>query len=149
MVKVQIERPEPGKGIGRIAKIDRNAPDFETVFEEEDADPLGAVEYDENDLEASAEREMTELVRQIKAEKKAQYDRFRVGRDPDYYVVVCFQSHDQRDEFLQKSGWAPEGERFVNGLDVCRRLGLDVAPISLEPLPQRGKPRKYSREEVL
>jgi hypothetical protein len=155
MAKVQIEKPEKQERPqidhpqGRIVRRKRTDPDFDTVFEEEDGDPLAGVDYDENDLEASADREMTELVRQIKADKQAKHERFRIGRDPDYYVLVCFQSRDQRNEFLQKSGWAPENTQFVNGLDVCRRLGVDVKPIPLEPLPQRGKPHKYSREEVL
>lgn len=154
MAKIKIKRPESGQERPKIAlvkpqKHGKNAPDFDTLFEWDGGDPLEAVEYDEDDPEGSADAEMTELVRQIKAEKRAQYDRFRVGRDPRYYVVVCFQSHDQMEEAVQKLGWDVRWGRFVNGLDVCRQLGVDVAPIELEPLPQRGKPHLYSREEVL
>lgn len=133
---------------GKVKKFDKHAPDFETIFED-DGDPLEAVEYDENDLEISAGNEMSEIVRQIKEEKKAQYERFRIGRDPHYYLMLCFQSHDQRDEFVLKSGWDATDGRFVNGLDVARELGLGVEPIPLEPLPQRGKPHLYRNEEVL
>lgn len=131
-----------------VAKFDPTAPDLETIFED-DGDPLEAVEYDENDLEASSDNEMTEIVRQIKAEKKAQYERFRIGRDPHYYLIVCFQSTDQRDEFAHKAGWDTVDGRFVNGLEVSKKLGLDVAAIPLKPLPQRGKPHLYRSEEVL
>jgi hypothetical protein len=60
-----------------------------------------------------------------------------------------FQSREQRDEFAQKVGWATTYDTFVNGLDVARELGIEIQPISLEPLPQRGKPHLYRREEVL
>lgn len=145
--KVQIERPT-GLRRARVQKIDRNAPDLETVFED-DGDPLEAVEYEPGDIQTNADLEMSEIVAQIKAEKKAQYERFRTARDPNYYLVVCFQSHEQRDEFVQKAGWATVYDTFVNGLDVARALGLDVEPIPLEPLPRRGKPHLYTSKEVL
>ena len=149
MAKVTLNKPAQGERVRpMLKKRGRREPDFDTMFEDE-GDPLEAVEYDANDLETSAEREMSEVVKQIKADKQARYERFRIARDPHYYVVLCFQSHEQRDEFVEKTGWATVGERFVNGLDVARKLGVDVKPIPLEPLPQRGKPHLYRPEEVL
>jgi len=135
----QIERVRPQKS-------DPQAPDFGSMFEE-DGDPLEDVEYDEVNLETSANDEMSEILRQIKADKKARYDRWRVALDSRYYVVLCFQSYDQRQEAIEKLGWSVHWDRFINGLDVCRRLGVDVTPIEIEPLPQRGKPHLY--KEVL
>lgn len=127
----------------------KKLPDLATMFEDE-GDPLEDVEYQENDLETNADSEMSEMLRQIKERRKAQNDRFRAARDPDYYVVLCFQSHDQKEEFLQKSGWAAEARTcYLNGLEICRRLGIDVQPIEIKPLELRGKPKKYSRSEVL
>lgn len=143
----KIERPTR-TGRQRVRKASRDDPEFETLFED-DGDPLEDVEYDEDDLEASAEAEMSEVVRQIKEERAARRERFRVARDPDYYLVLCFQSRAQRDEFNRLSGLAAEGVRFVNGLEVARQLGIEIEAIPLEPLPQRGKPHLYSREEVL
>lgn len=149
MAKVTLERPEGGKiERPKLAKRGRNEPDFDSMFEDE-GDPLEAVDYERGGIEDSATAEMSEIVKQIKADKQAQYERFRIARDPEYYLVLCFQSHDQRDEFAQKAGWATDGGRFVNGLDVARKLGVDVKPIPLEPLPQRGKPHLYKPEEVL
>lgn len=145
--KVEIARPI-GLKRAKVQKVDRNAPNLETVFED-DGDPLEAVEYEPGEIQTNADREMSEIVAQIKAEKRAQYERFRTARDPNYYLVVCFQSHEQRDEFVQKAGWATVYDTFVNGLDVAREMKLDVQPIPLEPLPRRGKPHLYKREEVL
>ncbi len=146
------ERPVIEKKTVSLDKRERASlkklPDLATMFEDE-GDPLEDVEYDENDLEASADAEMSEILRQIKERRKAQNDRFRIARDPRYFVVLCFQSHDQVNEFLRKSDWAEEDTVYLNGLEIARRLGVDVQPIALEPLKLRGRPKKYSRAEVL
>jgi hypothetical protein len=77
--KVEIARPI-GLKRAKVQKVDRNAPNLETVFED-DGDPLEAVEYEPGEIQTNADREMSEIVAQIKAEKKAQYERFRTARD--------------------------------------------------------------------
>ncbi len=148
MKKLTIERHEIK--IGKKGYKPLRMPRLETMFEDE-GDPLEAVPYEElkDDLEASATAEMSELVRQIKEKRQADRDRFRVLREPDYFVVLCFQSRDQRNEFLAKSEWAEEDTKYLNGLEICRRLGIDVQPIEIKPLKFRGKPHRFSKEEVL
>lgn len=147
MKKVVIEKREK-RVLPRGGKLAKRLPPLESVFEN-DGDPLESVEYRENDLEHNSDVEMSEVVKQIKEAKRAQFDRFRVSRDPDYWLALCFQSREQRDEFLRRVGWTTIGGRYVNGLDVARRLGADIEPIDLSPLPARGKPKKYKREEVI
>jgi hypothetical protein len=132
MKKPTIERREIK--VGRKGRGPLRMPRLETMFEDE-GDPLEDVPYEElaNDLEASADAEMSEMLRQIKERRQADRDRFRVARDPDYFVVLCFQSRDQRNEFLAKSEWGQEDEKYLNGLEVCRRLGIDVVPIEIKP----------------
>jgi hypothetical protein len=155
MAKVErpkIERPAGGVERPKIerVKVQRRKPtdpDFESLFET-DGDPLEGVEYDLESLEVSAENEMSETLRQIREDRAAQRERFRVARDPAYFLVVCFQSHEQRDAFAQQVGWAATDGVFVNGLEVARMLGVDVPPIPIAPLPQRGKPHLYNPSEV-
>lgn len=142
-----IARREAKLGGKRNGKI-RRLPRLETMFEDE-GDPLEDVDYQENDLEHSADSEMSEILRQLKEKRKAQADTFRVARDPEYWVALCFQSREQKDEFLQKIGWADLGDKYLNGLEVCRRANVDIDPIEIQPLKQRGKPGKYSLKEVL
>ena len=129
-------------------RVLKKLPDLDTMFENE-GNPLAKVEYSAGDVEGNATKEMSEILRQLTERRKAQRDLFRVARDPDYFVVLCFQSHDQRNDFLLKSGWGEADERYLNGLQVCRLLGIDVQPIDIKPLGLRGKPKKYSEAEVL
>jgi len=129
-------------------KTFKRLPDIETMFNV-DGDPLEDVDFDPNDLEASATAEMSEIVRLIKEKKKESSDRFRTANDTDYWVALCFQCREQRDEFLRKAGWSDLGEKYLNGLEIARRLGVDVEVFDLKPLPLRGKPKKFSRKEVI
>ena len=140
-----------GKGalqITRKGAVGKKLPDLETMFEDE-GDPLQDVAYDDNDLEQSANSENSELLRQFKEKKKALFDQYRVAADQDYWVALCFQCQDQRDEFLRQARWDAMDGRYVNGLEVARQLGLDVKPIQLKPRPIRGKANKYTKEEVI
>jgi len=131
-----------------VKKTFKRLPDIETMFNV-DGDPLENVDFDPDDLEASATAEMSEIVRLIREKKKQSADRFRIAEDTDYWVALCFQCREQRDEFLKKAGWSELGEKYLNGLEIARRLGIDVKVFDLKPLPLRGKPKKFSREEVI
>ena len=142
--KIERNKGTIERGKGKISKLPR----LETIFED-DGDPLEDVEYDDGNLELSADRELSEIVKQIKERRQARMEMFRVARDPDYWFALCFQSREQRDEFLQKSGWIDLGDKYLNGLAIARRLGLDVPPVELKPIPLRGNPKKYSEKEVI
>jgi hypothetical protein len=125
----------------------KRMPVLETMFEDE-GDPFEGIEPT-HDPQRDPDTEMSAILSEIRERRKAANDRFRVARDPDYYLVLCFQSHDQRNEFLAKSGWGPPDERYLNGLEIARRLDVGVQPIEIKPLEFRGKPKKYSEKEVL
>jgi hypothetical protein len=142
----KIQKQKTVKMAGK--KSFKRLPDIETMFDV-DGDPLEDVDFDPNDLEASATAEMSEIVRLIREKKKESSDRFRIANDTDYWVALCFQCREQRDEFLRKAGWSDVGEKYLNGLEIARRLGVDVEVFDLKPLPLRGKAKKFSRKEVI
>jgi len=140
--------PKIMKTATKKTRIAKRLPNLKTMFEDE-GDPLEDVEYNDADLEASADAEMTEIVKQIKERKRQMQERFRVANDTDYWFAMCFQSREQRDEFLRLTGWAAPGEKYLSGLKVAQVLGVEIGVIELDPKPLRGKPRKYTRKEVI
>ena len=147
MKKIEITPKSQSKLSSKKGSAKR-LPRLETMFEDE-GDPLVAVDYIEGNLEQSAANEESEILRLLKEKKKALFDQYRLNYDTDYWCALCFQSHEQRDEFLSKSGWSALDGKYVNGLEIARRLGLDVKPITLKPRGLRGHPKKYKREEVI
>ena len=76
-------------------------------------------------------------------------EQFRTARDSEFYVLVCFQSHDQKDEFLNKANIKAHDGIFVNGIELSRGMSIDLKIEEVSPLPLRGKPNKYTRKEVI
>lgn len=122
-------RPKPGEVM----------PSFESMFS---LDGDGEIEYPEGlDPQGMVEHELSEALLRIKAEKAARREQYRVMTDPNFYLVVCFQSTVQRDEFMEKAGWTDLGFPYVDGLRLARQLGVDVQPIHLPRKQVRAAPR--------
>lgn len=115
-------------------------PDFDTLLSDDIDNPLDAIEYP-GDAEGNATTEIGAALQAIKDEKKKLRDQYRVTTDTNYYFCVCFQSEQQKLKFLDASGWRDLGERFLDGLVVAKRLGIDIDPILLAAKPVKSSPR--------
>lgn len=149
--KVKLKRSGAVVIGGRGAKLRRHKPtdpDFDTFLDFTD-NPLDGVETNQNDIQESADQEVSAVAQEIARNRKAYEDHFRVSGDPDFYICVVFQSHDQKDEFLRNGKFEDLGERFINGLEFSRRIGVKVNEIELEPIKMRGNPKKYRKEVIV
>lgn len=143
----KLNRPIRSKRRKTKTKRGMVAPNFNSMMAIPHENPLDAVDYPDTNAEANAEVEISEALKRIKAEKKVRRDTFRVMTDPNFYIVVCFQSADQRDDFIAKAGWHDLGEPFVDGLIVADRMGVDIEPISLPKKKVRLSPKKLRAKE--
>ena len=136
-------------GITReIARIDRNAPDFESLFAEDD-NPLAGLP-DAGGVQENADQEMSAVALEIERNRAAYGERFRIAADPEFFFSVCFQSREQKDEFLKNIGWFDElGDKYINGLEVARRLKIPVTIIQLAPRKIRGGADRFKSEKVI
>jgi len=139
------------KGSKRINRVrpGEAAPNFDSLF-----DPAGirnplAKLQDTGDMTENAEQEISATLAAIKAEKKLRRDQYRTITDPNFYIVVCFQSTVQKDEFLVKSGWAEEGAKYLDGLELAAQLGVDVRPINLPRKSVRPAPKALRGHEFI
>lgn len=119
-------------------KLGEVAPNFDSMFFPDGDEPL---EYPTTDAEDSVDYEISEALRRIKEEKAARREQYRVMTDPNFFLVVCFQSTVQRDEFIEKAGWDDLGFPYVDGLRLARLLGVDVQPIHLPRKQVRAAPK--------
>ena len=139
-------QPKP-KGVKRqrlpVLRPGEARPVFESLTKSAITSPFDPDPALSRGLEADATEEVSLALQTILAERAANRDRYRVTNDRDYYVLICFQSRDQKLEFLDKTGWLQFGERFIDGLRLARLLGVDVEPINL---PMRTYPKPMPRE---
>lgn len=141
MKKPQIEAKKPVGIGGKRVKLPKpvkpgmQRPRFDSLFKPAIDNPLDALPGFDTEPMMSAEfaatREVSEALRAVLEERRERRDEFRIATDTQYYVVLCFQCEDQKKEFLTAMGWLRWGERFLNGLDCARSLGVDISPIDL------------------
>lgn len=151
---IKIERQQldlnskSGKRINRV-RPGEVAPNFDSLFDPAGIrNPLAKLQAQES-LTDTAEQEISAALAAIKAEKKQRRDQYRVLTDPNFYLVVCFQSTDQKDEFLIKSGWAEEGTKYLDGLELAAQLEIDVQPINLPRKSVRPAPKALRGHEFI
>jgi hypothetical protein len=152
---VTIERKREGIERSKSAikraptSLSRTAPDFESLFDDGVESLFAGVEFS-GDLQEDSDATMSTALREIIERKKASQERFRVAIEPDFYFCVCFQSREQKDEFLKLAGWeGVEGARFVNGLEIARQMDIPIEAIPIAPLKLRGKVTRYAPGEIL
>lgn len=123
-------RPKPGEV----------NPVFDSMFQPDDDAPALA-DYPGVSVEDDANFEISETLQRILDEKKARREQYRVMTDPNFYLVVCFQSSVQRDEFIEKAGWQDLGAPYADGLELARLLGIDLQPVFLPRKQVRSAPK--------
>lgn len=124
-------------------------PNFESMFTPDGDDQLDYPYPPGANAEGNVEYELSEALQRIKAEKAARREQYRVLTDPNFYLVVCFQSAVQRDEFMEKAGWTDLGFPYVDGLRLARQLGVDVQPVPMPRKQVRAAPRSLRETESI
>ena len=143
------ERPQLSSGPGKIRRRRPTDPDFDSIFDESDGNPLEDLPEYDGDLQASSDREMSAVEKEIEANRAASAERYRIGTDSGYFFTMCFQTEAQKLEFLKAVGWDDIGDQFLNGLEIAQRLNVPLQVIPIEPRRLRANPKKFLREEVI
>lgn len=103
--------------------------------------PFDGVEYT-GDLEKDSQAEVEALQAAFtgrtdtfhdRAQREA--DRFQLATDTEFWFAVCFQSREQKEEFLRQMGWSDNGDKYLNGLDLATRQGISLPHVDL-PKPK-------------
>lgn len=57
--------------------------------------------------------------------------RFELATDSEYWFCVCFQSRDQKDEFLRNAGLEEIGDKYLDGWEVAKKFGIKIERVSV------------------
>lgn len=88
-------------------------------------DPLAEVQYTDN-LAEDAAAEFTALEQGYRDRATAERARFKRATDSEFWVAVCFTTREEKDAFLERSGLAPLGDKYLDGRSVADALGVDL-----------------------
>lgn len=84
-------------------------------------DPIG-----DQDVERDSLEEMSEVLKGFKQRAQQEEGRYWQTVDSEYWVCLCFQTREQKEEFLQKLGLLMLGDKYLDGLEVAQKLGVEI-----------------------
>lgn len=116
----------------RLARGEK-PPNFDSLFDARGmANPLDAEEFT-GKPEADAATEISAALKAIIEQKRAMREVYRTTTDPEFWFAVCFQSRAQKDDFLEATGWAALGDKYIDGLKVAQLMGVPIQEIGIKP----------------
>lgn len=129
MTKLKVSAPKVKLKTSRPLRD--GEPDFMSLFTAPMPDPLAAVPQTD-DIQEAVHNEARAIREAFSQKYRGELDQFRAQDDPDYWFLVCFQTAQQKEDFLAATGWEScGGKRYLNGLALARLLGIDIQPVKL------------------
>lgn len=137
------KRVTPAQTVNRITRVSKLPPgmirpNFEAMFDPDMDNPLDRLERT-GDLELDTENENSATERSFIDNDRTEDDPFRIALDLEFYFVVCFQSRQQKEEFLNMAGLMDMGDKYIDGLRLARSLGVEIESIPLRT--RKARPR--------
>ena len=83
------------------------------------------------DLERDSENELNEVLEGFKSRARAEDDRFKLATDSEYWTCICFQSRSQVEAFILALKLGNGTEKYLDGLRVARKLGIELPAVSV------------------
>ena len=67
----------------------------------------------------------------FRARMKDEGKRFELATDTEYWVCMCFQSRDQKEQFLSELNLLRFGDKYIDGQDVAKELGVNLMTVDV------------------
>lgn len=90
--------------------------------------PLEGLDYDQG-LEGDCQEELSATLKAFKSAAANEQDHFVDNTDSEYWVCLCFQNRDQKEEFLRQAGLIADGDKYLDGVEAAKKLGYPVTPV--------------------
>lgn len=91
------------------------------------------------ELEAEAAAEPKKILTAFEERAKQEEVRLQDATDSEFWFAVCFQTREQKEEFLRKMKLLDIGDKYLDGLKVAERLGVTLE----SPVPPNRKIRMF------
>jgi hypothetical protein len=93
--------------------------------------------------ETASIAEIAAVTNAFKDRKTQDQKRFVQATDSEYWCCLCFQTREQKDEFLAKMNLADLGDKYLDGIDVAKRLHITLTS-ETPAMPRLSIDRKFT-----
>jgi hypothetical protein len=128
-----------GNDLGEDFDLDMGEGAF-SLDDDEMPSPVAGVNYTgrvQDDAVAEAEAVMSAF--QKRAADEAH--RFREATDSEFWCCFCFQTREQKEEFLRAFNLLSLGDKYLDGPKAARRMGKPVQPANVQYRDGRIDPK--------
>jgi hypothetical protein len=94
-------------------------------------------------VERMAQEELSEVLAGFKARERTEEQRFHDATDTEYWFALCFQTREQKEEFLHKMGWADLGDKYLDGMAAAERSNVELTS-RIPPMPTHRVDRQLA-----
>jgi len=77
-----------------------------------------------------ARAQISETLRRFRDRAKAEKKKFWDNVDSEYWFAVCFQSREQKEEFLRLAKIEGLGDKYLDGLEVAKKMGIRISHLT-------------------
>ena len=74
------------------------------------------------DLKEKAESLKSDFIKGIQESQK----KFQQEMDTEFFFCVAFQNREQKEDFLKQTNLLQHGDKYLNGLEVAKTLGVKL-----------------------
>ena len=93
-------------------------------------------------VEEDAKAEVNEVLDGFKQRAQREDQRFWDAVDSEFWVAFCFQTREQKEEFLTKLKLMDLGDKYLDGMEAARVMGVTLE----SRVPINSEPRSFDRE---
>ena len=134
-----VRRPGPPPMPGAAPKPARKPlPEFRPA-----KDPLAGVKYT-GDVEQDTVAELGAVEAAFRAREEREATRMSNEIDSENWFAVVFETRAQKEEFLEILGLLDHGDKYLDGVEVARRLNVDLSPSGRKYRPAPKIDPKFS-----
>lgn len=111
---------------------------------------LDGTAYDDDDdmpspeeAEIEAAGEVSNVLTGFRDRANREDQRFTDATDSEFWIALCFQTREQKEEFLRKARWMAEGDKYLDGMAVAQIMGITLES-RIPALPKLQVDRRLS-----
>ena len=123
---------------------DLNLVGDDLTLEGAEAGPDNAEPADIETMAAAELEEISATLKGFKQRAKQEEQRYLNATDSEYWFCLCFQTREQKDEFLKKVGWWDIGDKYLDGMLVAEAMGIHLDAV-VPAMPQEKFDRRLSK----
>lgn len=95
--------------------------------------------------EVDSKADLDEVQASFRERIKAENSRFQNTTDSEYWFAMCFQSREQKDAFLRAMNLFLIGDKYLDGIEVAKQLGIDIPEANIKYLPDGKVDKDFAK----